>query len=400
MKEEMTNKNKGLGHCGYRRVGTILQHLSLLTIFKCGARQIQRNKLSYLQKRIWLFIVKKREHQTLLPTCYAVCAIAIAGRSAETYKLLRPEIEETTVDQQRAYKIQFHKVKNTDEKVEDDTWHRENTADWPNRSFCHRAIACFKPDEREGRFFRKLRRVNRNIASTKQVIGANEAKARNTQKPLLNHSIWIIQAATYTSHSSRTGTTFDADAGLSLPRIKAHTGHKSDTVAQNYIDQSMVQKITAAKAVSLLDEQKVPQSSSSSSSSTTLKRSRTEMTFSTSEREAITLNFSGTSFTVACAFTSYYNASITVYYSSLFCCINCTLPAVEKTYFATRSEMSGTFLTRVFFLSERPSISTSCQNYYLSFLVLCWSAFIVLCHGVWAGLRQKKKLQHNKKSGG
>jgi hypothetical protein len=41
-----------------------------------------------------------------------------------------------------------------------------------------------------------------------------------------------------------------ADAGFTLPQIKAVTGHKSDTVVQSYIDNSKRQKLAAALAVS------------------------------------------------------------------------------------------------------------------------------------------------------
>jgi len=42
-----------------------------------------------------------------------------------------------------------------------------------------------------------------------------------------------------------------ADAGMTLPQIKSTTGHKSDSVVQGYIDNSMVQKKTSADALSV-----------------------------------------------------------------------------------------------------------------------------------------------------
>ena len=38
---------------------------------------------------------------------------------------------------------------------------------------------------------------------------------------------------------------------MTLPQIKSTTGHKSDTVVQGYIDNSMVQKHTSADAISV-----------------------------------------------------------------------------------------------------------------------------------------------------
>jgi len=38
---------------------------------------------------------------------------------------------------------------------------------------------------------------------------------------------------------------------MTLPQIKSTTGHKSDTVVQGYIDNSMVQKRTSADALTV-----------------------------------------------------------------------------------------------------------------------------------------------------
>jgi len=56
----------------------------------------------------------------------------------------------------------------------------------------------------------------------------------------------------YSSHTlRRTADTVYADAGMTLPQIKSTTGHKSDSVVQGYIDNSMVQKRTSADALSV-----------------------------------------------------------------------------------------------------------------------------------------------------
>jgi len=57
---------------------------------------------------------------------------------------------------------------------------------------------------------------------------------------------------------------------MTLPQIKSTTGHKSDTVVQGYIDNSMVQKRISADALSVgkskkrkfADENLPPQNSS------------------------------------------------------------------------------------------------------------------------------------------
>jgi len=55
----------------------------------------------------------------------------------------------------------------------------------------------------------------------------------------------------YTGHCwRRTATTLCAEAGLSIPQMKAVTGHRSDTVLQGYIDNSILMKRKAADAIS------------------------------------------------------------------------------------------------------------------------------------------------------
>ena len=56
----------------------------------------------------------------------------------------------------------------------------------------------------------------------------------------------------YTGHClRRTSITHAADKGLSLPQIKAISGHKSDTVVQSYISKSDAMRTVAARALSL-----------------------------------------------------------------------------------------------------------------------------------------------------
>jgi hypothetical protein len=95
----------------------------------------------------------------------------------------------------------------------------------------------------------------------------------------------------YTSHSfKRSSITWMADEGLSLPQIKAATGHKSDTVVQQYIDTSKVQKRTAASAVGV--------KSSSSSSSLSHSSTRQRVLEHQPQQPTAVFNISGGTFTV------------------------------------------------------------------------------------------------------
>ena len=63
-------------------------------------------------------------------------------------------------------------------------------------------------------------------------------------------ALHLLNPEKYTSHScKRTSLTWMADSGMSLAQIKSASGHKSDRVVQKYIDNSSVQKRTAATAL-------------------------------------------------------------------------------------------------------------------------------------------------------
>jgi hypothetical protein len=56
----------------------------------------------------------------------------------------------------------------------------------------------------------------------------------------------------FTSHClRRTAITFGADAGMTMPQLKAMSGHKSDTSCEGYIARSMPMKMHAANALNL-----------------------------------------------------------------------------------------------------------------------------------------------------
>jgi integrase len=55
----------------------------------------------------------------------------------------------------------------------------------------------------------------------------------------------------YTGHClRRTVSTLCADAGLTIPQMKAVTGHRSEPVLQGYIDNSLLMKRKATEAIS------------------------------------------------------------------------------------------------------------------------------------------------------
>jgi len=94
------------------------------------------------------------------------------------------------------------------------------------------------------RLFRKLKWAKgpgSAIIATNSPLGINSLRNVGTQI-----AQWLIEQGVelshepkaYTGHTwRRTSITWCADAGLSLPQIKAVSGHKSDTVVQGYIDK-------------------------------------------------------------------------------------------------------------------------------------------------------------------
>jgi hypothetical protein len=82
---------------------------------------------------------------------------------------------------------------------------------------------------------------------TKRLLGKNSAADIGKKVGIL---LGMKNAYLLTGHCfKRTSITWCADAGMSIPQIKAHTGHKSDTVVQGNVDQSMPQKMLAAHAI-------------------------------------------------------------------------------------------------------------------------------------------------------
>jgi integrase len=111
--------------------------------------------------------------------------------------------------------------------------------------------ACFQLADRNGRYFRKLNysKSGNRIIGTTIKVGKNPLMA--TTKRIATY-LGKEDATLYTGHSiRRTSTTICAESGMTLPQIKLVTGHKSDTIVQEYIDQSSTMKQRAADILSL-----------------------------------------------------------------------------------------------------------------------------------------------------
>lgn len=188
----------------------------------------------------------------VLIAAYADVAIATAGRGEETHQKLQNQIKRTQMDGKPCYMVQLNKVKRTGPKVTG--WERENVALVTGDveiAGLDKYLACFTHEERAGstRLFYKLKREsNGALRATKQVIGKNTAAGFGK---VMARALELDDPETYTGHCfKRTGITLCADAGMTVPQLKAYSGHKSDTVVQGYIATSKPQKLLAANALS------------------------------------------------------------------------------------------------------------------------------------------------------
>jgi hypothetical protein len=192
-----------------------------------------------------------RTAETILLSVYATCAIAVAGRGIETYNLQWEDIKKTTVDGKLAYMVKCVKSKGQSDKSMG--WDRKNVA-WVTGEVevntINQYMACFESqDAKKGRFIRKLTDRVGGISSTNQIVGKNTA-ANYGEK--IAEALGLSDSKSYTGHCfKRTSITFGADSGMSMVQLKAHSEHKSDYSVQQYIDQSMNQKLLAANSVFL-----------------------------------------------------------------------------------------------------------------------------------------------------
>jgi hypothetical protein len=114
------------------------------------------------------------------------------------------------------------------------------------------------------------------LVGTKIVIGKNTlAKYPKTVATLLQKN----DPQLYTGHAwRRTSITLAANRGLSLVQLKNLSGHKSDTVVQGYINDSVPMKETTANAVSIDSGKLLSSPAVTTSSSGIKKRKRCEDT--------------------------------------------------------------------------------------------------------------------------
>jgi len=234
--------------------------------------------------------------ETLLWKAYSAIALGCAARNCEMNKMTWESVSESRSSNngELFFEVSFYRAKPNGPKIK---MSANIKGDLEVQAIMEYR-QCFSSEKRNGKFFKKLVTKEGIIQGNNVNIGKNMLK--NYGKAIAK---WMNKDDfnNYTGHCfRRTSATLAADHGLTLPQIKTLTGHKSDSVAQQYIDRSNVQLDLVNEAVSMAGNKrsrdevdsspqrkrvKQPQQASSSSSSRPLQ--------SNQPRTQIDLNFAG-----------------------------------------------------------------------------------------------------------
>ncbi|KAJ1412506.1 hypothetical protein B484DRAFT_402265 [Ochromonadaceae sp. CCMP2298] len=194
--------------------------------------------------------------KTLSWKAYSVISLALAGRGKESYNVLTEDVTRVQDEEGKvSYQIAFDRVKmltttSSDRSLAVVTGHHEVRI--------LEAYLALLPAgqldavQKKTKFFRK---INKPTAQGKLKMGWNAqnigvaslaAYARDIAKALGLEN-WLH----FSGHAwRRTAITFGVNVGMTLPQVKAMTGHHSDTVVQGYIDRGVPMKLMAAEATS------------------------------------------------------------------------------------------------------------------------------------------------------
>ncbi|KAJ1421551.1 hypothetical protein B484DRAFT_399427 [Ochromonadaceae sp. CCMP2298] len=191
--------------------------------------------------------------KVLLNKTYAVVSLTLAGRGIEAYNTVVGDV--TRVEDGAgnvSYQVAFDRVKQ----------HTTTSSDRHmaviNGQLEVRTLDAFiatRPAgpvgevEKTKKFFRQISSTAGGKLKTSwaaQNVGkASLANIGREVAKMLEISYWLQ----FTGHCwRRTAITFGPNAGMSLPQLKAMSGHHSDSVVQGYIDKGMPMKLLAAGA--------------------------------------------------------------------------------------------------------------------------------------------------------
>lgn len=186
----------------------------------------------------------------LIRKVHNVLGVNVLARLAEITNLTFEDVERLANENGRAYyRIKVDRLKNVESRVEGmDSMNSYFVTGNLEVDCLDRYIACF--ETRVGRFFRKLKSTRSGvIVATNQVIGRNTLAKYPSD---VARALELPDHEKFTSHAlRRTGMTFMAESGMSLVEIMNTSGHRSATVAQQYISHSSLQKRKASEALTV-----------------------------------------------------------------------------------------------------------------------------------------------------
>jgi len=192
----------------------------------------------------------------LVIKAYAVVAIAFAARGTEALMLTWDRVVRMTIDStgKPNYKLYYERLKPADKP---DTEAYATVSGDLEVGILEQYSACFTDEmksQAEGRFLRKLSMTRNHLHATRTKVGKNLAFDFGKKVAEL---LQLPNPEKYTGHCwRRTSITLMTNSGMSLPQIKAVSGHKSDSVVQGYIDHSKLLRSTAANAVAVVGQKR------------------------------------------------------------------------------------------------------------------------------------------------
>ncbi len=187
--------------------------------------------------------------ELLFDKAFAIVAISFAARGCEATFLSFDDVSRVIdANSTASYVIRHERAKQSGPRINEDISCLVTGPD--EVAIIDSYIAAFAVENRTGRFWRYLKRNKAGVIyGTAAPIGKNPLSMIGKK---IAARLKKANAETYTGHCwRRTAITLGAEAGLSLLQLKSLSGHKSDRIVQQYIDQSQRMKRIHADALAV-----------------------------------------------------------------------------------------------------------------------------------------------------
>ena len=203
----------------------------------------------FTKEELVRFYQMPRTPENLADMAYSVIGLSFGGRGAEIIKVTFEDVSRTVSQETGEMKILVKYLRTKQKGVPEQSQALITGA--LEVEVLNEYEKAFDMADKKGRYFMKLTASQNgfSIKGTKQVIGHNITAKTGMR---IATRLGLPDANLYTGHTfRRTCATICAEAGMQLAAIKQVTGHKSDMVAQRYIDHSDHMKQGGADILSL-----------------------------------------------------------------------------------------------------------------------------------------------------